>query len=155
MEINVSRLSIALEEMTSGAYPKGRGYLCRPDGSGGYTWCCLGVLTDVAISRGWARVTRAEIPASDAGLPAYVQLAHVQYDGSAGLLCAAVSKAYGIEDPDPDLKTPEGKVLAAAEWNDWGPGDVLLDPGVPHPEEDFTAIAEGFRRAYLTQGDDA
>jgi hypothetical protein len=41
-----------VEALRSGLYTQGREALCRIDDNGNRTWCCLGVLTDLARQEG-------------------------------------------------------------------------------------------------------
>ena len=145
--INTERLEIALAEMIAvnpdgtPVYPKGRGFLHCVRIDGKHMWCCLGVLSDVAVRHGW-------VPESFRRMTSTIDYAgNVEsFDGETKLLPASVQHAYGLPSDNPALVTSEGVHVLAATWNDAGTRGSV---GNIAPEEDFTAIAEGFRAAFL------
>ena len=44
---------IWLKALRSGEYKQAKRAMCRVDGEGAYSFCCLGVLADVAIAADW------------------------------------------------------------------------------------------------------
>lgn len=55
--IDKERLQLGLDALRSGNYQQARGSLCKVDTYGVRTYCCLGVLIDVAIKNGLDTVT--------------------------------------------------------------------------------------------------
>jgi len=139
VSVNTERLKLAITALESGEYPKGRECLHRID-DGVHSWCCLGVLTIVAVMNG-LEISRELYPEDGYNPQREVFAGH---DGEE-VLCAEVADFYGLDSNDPELITPSGDYRRAAAWNDSGP---LPDSMAP-PEEDFTEIAAGFRRTFL------
>jgi hypothetical protein len=126
--INLPRLRLAIAAMRSGLYAKGAGYLHRRDKG----WCCLGILTDVAIKFGLELSREWVINGSQSE----------RFGGhDTQMLCAEARQWYGLSAPEPLLPSPSGTWHGAAAWNDGGPRD-----GTMAPEPDFTTIADGFEK---------
>lgn len=138
--INAERMELGILALESGEYKKGEKYLHVLDGEGGHRHCCLGVLTLEAIRHG-LEISREVIPAC-LDDPAREVFAGKDYEET---LCGQVMDWYGLEEADPSLVTASGACRHATVWNDTGPSPSP-ESG---PEEDFTEIAKGFRRAFL------
>lgn len=127
--INKERLALGIQALESGEFRQGRGSLGRPSEDGD-RYCCLGVLTEVAMRNG-CPVTKDFEPYS-----------HVfRYDGNTALLPPLVADWYGFAHNNPCLTGTEEDLTqewAAANWN-----DSVFDP------KDFAWIAAAFRRTYL------
>ena len=52
MTVNKERLQLALDAMRSGEYKQTQRMLCRQTLDGQRSYCCLGVMTDVAVKNG-------------------------------------------------------------------------------------------------------
>lgn len=105
--INKERLALGIQALRSGQYPQGRDRLCTL-GNGGKPvgYCCLGVLTEVAMANGLELLTEAN------GVRRC-------YGESWSTLPMAVQDWYGFGVPDPRLTGPDGaQILHASEWND-------------------------------------
>ena len=59
--INKERLQLGLDALRSGRYEQAQGSLCKID-DGKRSYCCLGVLTDVALKNGIGRIEEFVAP---------------------------------------------------------------------------------------------
>lgn len=139
MTINEEHLELGIAALESGEYAKGTGYLHKVI-DGRHFFCCLGVLSHVAIANG-LDIPRQMLPA-DYDNP--VREAFAGKDDEE-LMCRKVMDYYGFRTSDPELITASGNVRHASLWNDSG----SLPDGQGPVEEDFTEIAAGFRRTFL------
>jgi len=135
----------------SPVYPKGRMKLHRINSEGKSSWCCLGVLSKVAIENGC-------LATSEIGPLGEWETEHSSGDQQEIFGCSSeflppeIQEWYGFDSLNPRIKTPEGNLVQATTWNDFGKdreqsGASLL----PVIEEDFDAIADGFARTYLEE----
>jgi hypothetical protein len=100
--INVARLRTAIAALRSGNYPQGRKMLRAPEG-----YCCLGVLTDVAIK------ADREVALS---VGDYIDTATVWYERPE--LPPVVRDWYGLEDTNPILLFDDVNDRTAIDCND-------------------------------------
>jgi hypothetical protein len=130
-KVNVPRLRFGIAALRSGLYPKGLRRLHKELPDGTHQWCCLGVLSDIAAKYDPAirRVMREGMDD---------EFRFEQFDADGSYLCPAVSGFFGLPR-NPVLDPGTSAAIPAGAWNDGlGYGNS--------PEEDFTAIAEGFER---------
>jgi hypothetical protein len=132
-EVNVPRLRFGIAALRSGLYRKGLRRLHKEMADGTHQWCCLGVLSDIA-----AKYDPAISRVMHEGLIDN-EFRFELFGGDSSYLCPAVSEFFGLPR-HPILDPGTSSAILAAGWNDEGRGY-----GIP-PEEDFTAIAEGFER---------
>jgi hypothetical protein len=76
-----------IEALLSGNYEQGQGFLCRNAGNGSTEWCCLGVLTDLAIKNG----VDIDCETSNYDPDAY------SFDSESGMLPLSVMEWAGLE----------------------------------------------------------
>lgn len=101
MTVDQERLALGTAALRSGEYPQGRGCLRNSDG-----YCCLGVLTEVAIANGLQGVSVSQ------GRVGW------NYNGESALLLQAVADWYGLDSDDPALRAPDGTRTSCIEAND-------------------------------------
>lgn len=101
MTVDQERLALGTAALRSGEYPQGLG--CLRDRSG---YCCLGVLTEVAIANGLQ------------GISANPGSISWSYNGESALLLQAVADWYGLDADDPALLAPDGTITSCIEAND-------------------------------------
>lgn len=124
--INADRLRTAIAALRSGQYPQGKSRLRNAHG-----YCCLGVLTDVAIKHGGmdlAAQVHQDVRAK--GWNSWYDL---------GSLSPVVQQWYGLTTPDPLLPIASGRLAQntrASSCND----SLNLS---------FDQIADGFERLLL------
>lgn len=80
-----------IDALLSGEYEQGRGVLCRNNLDGTTEWCCLGVLTDLAVKAGIVM----EITMSDSNDPNNPNA--VFFDGTHEKLPVKVQQWSGVE----------------------------------------------------------
>jgi hypothetical protein len=142
--INKDRLRLGLEALRGGEYRQTLQALCKQDDQGNRSFCCLGVLTDVAIKNGLVGLT--ERVNRDGVTVGY--LAEGARHPETGLLPPSVARWYGLPHVGPKLlPTAEqyeefglvhGEQYEATELND--------DLGM-----DFVQIADTFENTYLKE----
>lgn len=156
MAVNRERLGMGIAALRSGEFEQGQGHLRetvinddRPDG---FAYCCLGVLTEVALREGVPGVRRLENGHNGHWYEVFIEAepcdapncgcegtAERWIDGSNGILSPRIRDYYGLEDDDP--KFPEAEpgfpAMSAVTLNDklgW----------------DFGRIAQAFEDTYMT-----
>lgn len=128
-EINQERLALGTAALRSGKYPQAKGRLRQSSG-----YCCLGVLTEVAIANGLnLRVRRGREAHND--LWFYGDMDEI------GHLTREVANWYGFGNINPPLEY-DGLALNAIGAND-------------EADKDFNWIADAFDATYGTEGDDS
>lgn len=135
MAVNQERVRLLVDALRSGQYQQAKGNLANEDG-----YCCLGVACEVARING--------LPLEMEKTPNIRQGWEMFYNDENLLLPTEVREWYGFERRDgaapwespnnPTILDIDGRALMAAHCN-----DVL--------EWDFTRIADGFERTYLTE----
>jgi hypothetical protein len=140
VEVNKERMALGIAALRSGEFPQAAETLCKQEDDGTFAFCCLGVLTEVAIANGLEGVERIEGEDGDGW----------------GYLCTEpdgetifeqndtpnlVQRWYGLGQSNPTIKdTNTGNTTQAIEAND--------DYGW-----DFNEIADGFEAEYLGASD--
>ena len=94
-----------IDALRSGEYEQGQYALKHHD-----TYCCLGVLCDLAVKEGICKEREVE-GSSD-------HLFGVPGDYDPAILPIVVRKWAGLEYGDPDVKTEEGDATTLSEMND-------------------------------------
>lgn len=122
--INQERLALGTAALRSGDYPQATGCLRGPEG-----YCCLGVLTEVAIANGLKLHTRE----NDAGVWSYGVDAEDRFHES-GVLLNQVRDWYGFDHTNPVI-TFGGETHSAVTAND-------------SARKDFNWIADAFDATY-------
>lgn len=144
MEVNRERVRLLVDDLRTTREKKGTGFLHAVSNTGESTWCCLGRASHLAAVAG-LEISRVMIDDGNG-------FSHEQFGELADeVLCGRVMEWYGFGYPVPELVTPAGKKIRASVWNDHGPRGSERDS---HPEDDFTAIADGFERTYLQERED-
>lgn len=125
--INADRLRLGIAALRSGQYRQGHEMLRSPEG-----YCCLGVLTDIAIKHGGMEVAQgvAVLVNEDWSGEVWYEMAN---------LPPVVQDWYGFEDADPYLFNSDARDARASACND-SRGMTLHE------------IADRFERVYLTDG---
>jgi hypothetical protein len=144
MIINQERLALGLAALRSGEYLQGLGRLKRVT-EGAVRYCCLGVLTEVAIANGcenirhdqnWPQDYEQNTAACDCP---ECQGAGRWLQAGAGDMCKAVRDWYGFESGNPRLgHDGEFTAIGANDTLGW----------------DFTQIAQAFEDSYMGAGDE-
>jgi hypothetical protein len=140
--INTELMRLAVEALRSGRFKKGVGVLHRvvgnepgPDDE----YCCLGVLSVIGKENG-CPVTSV--------ITGTGQRREQFGSQESEFLSDEVMRCYGFTTNNPELITPQGLRTTATHWNDSGLNGDMVEP---RPEPDFTAIADGFERTYLSR----
>lgn len=162
MPVNKQRLQLGLEALRSGEFKQCTGQLrsasldISGDGKHEVRYCCLGVLTEVAVRNGLAFDTEVCVTC---GIPAdsvigkhancIGQFTSSLWEVTGEVLPKAVMDWYGIVDSDPIIaslpdddatESPEYETFSATECND-------------DKNWDFEQIADAFEATFIT--DDA
>jgi len=140
VEVNKERMALGIAALRSGDFPQTSETLCKQEDDGTFAFCCLGVLTEVAIANGLEGVERIDDEDGDGW--GYLC---TEPDGKTSFelsdLAALVQRWYGLWQPNPTIKdTNTGGTTRAIEAND--------DHGW-----DFNEIADGFEAMYLGADD--
>lgn len=122
MTVDQERLALGTAALRSGEYPQDRGCLRSRSG-----YCCLGVLTEVAIANGLKGIS------VNPGSRVW------SYNGESALLLQAVADWYGLDSDDPALRAPDGTKTSCIEAND-------------SCEWNFDQIADALERTYGPEG---
>lgn len=134
--INIPRLRLGIAALRSGLYSQCKGRLHQISEHGDNEgWCCLGVLTDVAVKLGGIQLARVTIP--DRNYPGYLQ---EEFGMEHSFLPPQVMQFYGLPYGNPLLLVPgpDGHVpVSATMLNDTY--DALFDQ-----------IADAFEYTYIT-----
>jgi hypothetical protein len=147
LDINVPRLRLGIAALRSGLYPKGAGYLhLTHNGKDG--WCCLGVLTDVAIRLGGLDLPRETLPAGEGGCEAGEGGCELFGDPREDYrdqdLPDKTADWYGL--PRQDVELPLGESDSGRTWQyATAMNDVGL-PGAGGSSLDFSDVADAFAR---------
>jgi hypothetical protein len=96
--INKDRLRLGLEALRGGEYRQTLQALCKQDDQGNRSFCCLGVLTDVAIKNGLVGLTERINYGVNVG---YAEEGS-KYPAE-NLLPPSVARWYGLPHVDPEL----------------------------------------------------
>lgn len=102
--------------LLGGAYEQGNGSLRPLIGPGGNTWCCLGVLSDLAVKSG-------EVPGLEWSELCQCCLTNTKGDSEAGMPLQEVYDWAGLE---------EGQVHILAELNDNGAPFLAISSYITH-----------------------
>jgi hypothetical protein len=124
MPVNKERLSLGTAALRSGEYPQASGCLRQDSG-----YCCLGVLTEVAIANGLSLKSFRTV--GDNGHWVYGSF------GETGALTSEVREWYGFADSNPKLRHNGTETTAI------GANDEL--------RKDFAWIADAFDDTYGAQ----
>lgn len=131
--INQERLQQGIAALRSGEYERGHGRLHRV-ANGRSTWCCLGVLSDVAQKNGCPVTRRITADFGQGENEVFGEYLD-EY------LSPQVMEWYGFTDRDPELRDMDDDPVRASGLND----DVELDV-----EPGFGYIADAFERTFGT-----
>lgn len=139
MPVNKGRVRLLVAALQSGLYEKSVGRLHRLESENKKEgWCCLGVASDVAAKFGLD--LHREIEGD------YGSGSRETFDGKHDYMPSSVREWYGFDSANPDLRTPDGKLVSAATLNDSG--------YVPEGEDDYKEVSlkeigKFFRDTYL------
>lgn len=128
VSVNKERVQMLVDALESGEFEQCKGSLRLKEANGRFTYCCLGVATEIAVRNGLPQ----EI--GDTGRTVWA------HDGGE-VLCKEVRDWYGFDHESPRLEAPSSGTFrrlpaAAHQWNDsYG--------------ADFHQIAGMFRKKYL------
>lgn len=129
MSVNKNRLQLALDALRSGEFQQCSRALARRDAEGNVSYCCLGVMTEVAIRNGLELEASTSKAITDdtitgkeiLGYTYPADLGTISYCVEYSVLHPAVQQWYGIEFPNPNLIVEDpnlNSIMAAAELND-------------------------------------
>jgi hypothetical protein len=129
-----------LKALRSGEYEQARDFLAKKDKSGKTSYCCLGVLCDMAVKAGVeVKVTTGQAgPYADG-----TEFKYIRYDYVSGSLPESVMKWAGLPESEPRVirqgQTEDEDDISLPVLNDGG-GDPTEGAAVePH---DFARIAD-------------
>lgn len=104
--INKERLKLGVDALRSGQYEQARGSLMNVAPDGQKSYCCLGVLCDIAVKNGVVGVTPVEVVHD----PGFVIAEAVRGDGEGcivrALLPHVVREWYGFDSVGPSVRMP-------------------------------------------------
>lgn len=102
--VNKERLKLGLDALRSGEYQQCTGTLLHVDDEGNKSYCCLGVLTDVAIRNGLEGVREVVDPGREGfKISDDQKRSGVEGDHAYALLPHAVKDWYGFESIGPSV----------------------------------------------------
>lgn len=131
--VNIPRLRLGIAALRSGLYVQATGCLHRvtADGTAKPGWCCLGVLTDIAIKIGGVQLERI------------IRDSREFFSGENVFLHPAVVDFYGLPGSNPILCFPGKLSNSASSVNDvgWDMNCTTVS---------FDEIADAFEYTYIT-----